>query len=107
MQKRLFLAIATVALLYASGDKHSFTGMVTDNMCGNMHQDMNMGTDDACVKECVKVHGAQYSLLAGKELYILSDQQVPSRFVAKKVVVTGVLDRSTMTLQVRAIAAAR
>jgi hypothetical protein len=104
-RRQLILAVATAALLSATGPKHTYTGTITDNMCGDTHHDMEMGPDPACIQECVKLHGAKYSLLSGKELYTLSDQNVATRFVAKKVTIKGVLDRDTMTLRVESIAA--
>ncbi len=100
------MAVATAALLSASGAKHIYTGTVTDNMCGDNHRDMDMGPDSDCIRECVRLHGAKYSLLIGKELYTLSNQVTPAQFVARKVVVRGLLDRATMTLQVESIAEA-
>ena len=97
--------IAATVLLGESGARRTYIGTVTDNMCGDTHQDMEMGPDPACIQECVKLHGAKYSLLSGKELYTLSDQNVATRFVAKKVTIKGVLDRDTMTLRVESIAA--
>ena len=104
-RRQLIVALASAALLSAVGPKHTYTGIITDNMCGDTHHDMEMGPDPACIQECVRLHGAKYSLLSGKELYALSDQNVAARFIAKKVTIKGVLDRDTMTLTVESIAA--
>jgi len=102
-------AIATIfgfALLVGAAGNQTFTGTVTDSMCGADHKDMNMGPDPKCVTECVKM-GAQYALFDGKNAYTLSDQKSAAKFAAKKVTVTGTLDAKTKAIQVSSIAAAK
>jgi hypothetical protein len=84
----------------------TFTGTVTDTMCGASHKGMNMGNDPQCVAECVK-GGDKYALWDGSTVYVLSDQKGAAPFAAKKVTVKGTLDRSGKTIQVTSIAAAR
>ncbi|HKE29019.1 MAG TPA: hypothetical protein VKB88_42000 [Bryobacteraceae bacterium] len=101
--KRIFLAIlALPALIWAAGN--TYTGTITDSMCGGDHKGMNVKPDETCVTECVKM-GAKYALYDGKNTYMLSDQKGAAKFAAKKVTVTGTLRGDT--IQVTSIAAAR
>jgi hypothetical protein len=104
MKKRIVLIIATATLAVAAD--RTFTGTITDTMCGASHKDMNMGPDPQCVTECVK-GGAKYALLDGDTVYTLSDQKGAASFAAKKVTVKGSLDQSGKTIQVTSIAAAK
>ena len=69
-------AVLTAALagLPALASTHTFTGRVSDTMCGAKHKE---GVDPAtCVRACVK-HGAKYALVVGDKVYTLetSDQK--------------------------------
>ena len=105
MKTQIVIAIASAALMFAAG-KQTFTGTITDSMCGGDHKAMKMGTDEKCVTECVKM-GAKYALWDGKTAYELSDQKTPAKFAAKKVTVTGTLDEKTKTIKVDSIAPAK
>lgn len=105
MKKTIAVLIASAALVLAAG-KGTFTGTITDTMCGAGHKAMNMGPDEKCVPACVKA-GAKYALYDGKNVYTLSDQKTPAQFAAKKVTVTGTLDSAGKTIQVESIAAAK
>ena len=86
----------------------TFTGTITDSMCGMDHKHMNAGPDDKCAQACVK-SGKQfkYVLFDGKNSYKLSDQQTPAQFAAKKVKVTGKLFAKTGIIQVEKIEPAK
>jgi hypothetical protein len=86
----------------------TYTGVITDTMCGADHSHMGISPEEKCVRECVK-SGKQwkYALLVGKNVYVLSDQQTPEKFAAKKVNVTGTLHEKTKILQVDKIEAAK
>lgn len=94
--KTLFFAFA----LTSFGE--SFTGVITDTMCGAKHTMMKDQPDDKCVKMCVK-GSSEYALFDGKNVFKLSDQSKPAKFAAQKVKVTGTLDRNTKTIKVTAI----
>jgi len=102
MKKTLAVIFAAAALAAAQ----TYSGTVTDNMCGGDHKAMNMGPDEKCVTECVKM-GGKYALWDGKNSYVLSDQKSAAKFAAKKVTVAGTLDAKTKTIQVTSIAAAK
>ena len=92
-------------MLGAAADK-TFTGVITDTMCGADHSQMNVKPDSKCVRECIK-SGAKYALLVGKEVYTLSDQKTPDKYAGEKVKVTGKLDAQTKTIAVDKIEAAK
>ena len=103
MKKTLLVMIAAASLL-AAADK-TFTGTVTDSMCGKDHSAMKMGTDAKCTVACVKA-GAKYALNDGKKTNTLSDRTAPEKFAGQKVTVTGSVDKAG-TLQVTKIEAAK
>ena len=107
--KHLIPGLLAVAALSAAPGKQTFTGTITDNMCGKAgHSQMRMGPTDAeCTIACISAHGATYVLYDGKNVYTLSDQQTPEKFAAQKVTVTGTLDAKTKTIRVDSITAAK
>ena len=104
MRKIIVMIFASAALVLAADQ--TFTGVVTDDMCGGSHKDMNMGPDEKCVIECVR-GGAKYALWDGKQTYVLSDQKSAAQFAAKKVTVKGTLDAKAKTIEVSSIVAVK
>jgi hypothetical protein len=106
--KHLVLSVLAVAALSAAPRAQTFTGTITDNMCGNAgHAQMRMGPTDAeCTTACISAHGAAYVLFDGKNVYTLSDQRTPEQFAGRRVRVVGTLDVKTRTIQVESIVAA-
>lgn len=90
----------------AAAGKQTFSGVITDTMCGADHKMMNVSPDAKCVRECVKA-GSKYALLVGSKVYVLSDQQTPDKFAGAKVKVTGALDAKTNTIAVDKIEPAK
>src|SRR6266851_5299028 len=88
--KPFAIFLMSAALLAGAGPKKTFTGVITDDMCGNDHKMMNVSPDKKCVTECIK-GGSKYALLDGKTVYALSDQKQAAKFPAQKVTVTGSL----------------
>ncbi len=106
MKTMISSLILGAALLAAADKPQTFTGVITDTMCGAKHT-MGITPDDKCVRECVKMDAkTKYALLVGKEVYVLSDQQTPEKFAAQKVTVTGTLFEKTKVLKVDKIEAA-
>ena len=97
--------LLAVAALSAGARKQTFTGVITDDVCGQAgHAQMRMGPTDAeCTLACIGAHGASYVLLDGKVVYGLSDQRTPEQFAGKRVRVTGTLDPKTRMIQVDSI----
>ncbi len=101
--KTLLILFAGSALVFAAAPK-TFTGVITDSMCGKDHAMMGVKPDSKCVLECVK-SGSKYALLEGTNVYELSDQKAPEKFAGQKVKVTGTLNGNV--LQVQSITAAK
>lgn len=102
--KKTGLFLASAMLLVAAGPKKTFTGVISDEMCGADHKMMNVKPDSKCVTECIKM-GSKYVLVSGSNVYVLSDQKGPEKFAGQKVSVSGSLDGKT--IQVDSIAAAK
>ena len=104
MTKLASLLIAG-ALLAAAAGPQTFTGVITDSMCGKDHSAMGVKPDSKCVLECVKA-GAKYALYDGKAVYALSDQKGPEKFAGQKVKITGTYNEATKILKVDSMVAA-
>lgn len=106
--KNILLLIVSATALLAQGAK-TYTGVITDTMCGANHAHMGVSPDSKCVKECVKGSNGKfkYALLVGEKMYVLSDQAAPEQFAAQKVKVTGVLYEKTGILKVDKLEAAK
>ena len=104
MKPLIFILVA----LAAQG-KSKFTGVITDSMCATAdHARMRMGPTDAeCTIACVLAHDAKYVLYDGKKVYTLSDQRTPEKFAGRRVMVRGLLDVKTTTIQVDSITATK
>jgi hypothetical protein len=106
MKKIATLILAGASMLAAA--PQTFTGIITDTMCGKNHASMGVSPDAKCVVECVKHDKSiKYALLVGDNVYVLSDQQTPEKFAAQKVTVTGTLFEKTKILKVDSIAPAK
>jgi hypothetical protein len=99
-----YLALALV-LSAAAAAAATYTGVITDTMCGAKPHTMFKGhTDPECVRLCVKGPHV-YALLDGPTVMKLSDQKVPAQYAAQKVKVTGTYDAKSNTIKVVAIEA--
>lgn len=75
----------------------TFTGIVSDNMCGKQHM-MKNASVAKCTRECVKA-GSDYALVVGDKVYTLKgDKAQIDKFVGNKAVVTGTLNGETFTV---------
>ncbi len=105
--KRIFLLLPVLAALLVASQSRTFTGVITDDMCGADHAPMKVSPDPKCVDACVKSHNSKYALVDGKNLYKLSDQKTPEKFAGKKVRVTGVLYEKTQIIKVESMELAK
>jgi hypothetical protein len=106
--------MATVALtgslavlpLMAAGTQ-TFTGRVSDSMCGAKHEE---GVDPAtCVRACVK-KGAHYALVVGDKVYTLdtsnqSNLEALNKLAWEQARVTGTANGDT--IEVKSVAGAK
>ncbi|MEO8027570.1 MAG: hypothetical protein ABI823_13905 [Bryobacteraceae bacterium] len=104
MLSLLFAAVAATA-----AGPTTFTGVITDSMCGKSHKAMGVTPEAKCVRDCVKADPSRfkYSVYDGKSVFVLSDQQTSERFAGQKVTVKGVLDPKTNTIRVESITPAK
>jgi hypothetical protein len=89
----IFLALALA---------ETFTGTITDTMCGAKHTMMKDQPDDKCIRMCVR-GSSDYALNDGQSIFKLSDQSKPAKFAAQKVKITGTLDPKTKTIKMTSI----
>lgn len=99
--KTIAIALSFVALLSADPPQ-SFTGVITDTMCGAKHEMMKGAPDEECVKMCVR-GSSSYALYDRKDVWKLSDQKKAAQFAANKIIVTGTADPATKTIKVGSI----
>jgi hypothetical protein len=96
MKKSLMLCVAVLAfcsLALAAGK--SWTGTVSDSMCGAKHA--TAGDDaTACVKKCVD-GGAKYVLVSKGKVYQLEPQDKFADHAGHSVKVTGAMKGTTIT----------
>jgi hypothetical protein len=89
----IFLALALA---------ETFTGTITDTMCGAKHTMMKDQPDDKCIRMCVK-GSSDYALNDGQTILKLSDQSKSAKFAAQKVKITGTLDPKNKTIKMTSI----
>ncbi len=104
-------ALALVGLLAAQQQPKTYTGVITDTMCGADHAHMGVSPDDKCVRECVRTSKGKFKYALydpeAKKMYVLSDQQTPEKYAAQKVQVKGTLFEKTGILKVDSIQPAK
>jgi hypothetical protein len=101
--KRFLILAAALAGILAAADQQTFTGVITDTMCGKAHGMVPGQPNDKCIAMCVKGTSSQYALYDGKAVLKLSDQKMPARYIAQRVKVTGILNDKTQTIKVSSI----
>lgn len=97
------------------GETRTFEGEISDSQCAmnvhslhRSHEEMlSTGAAGAtaadCTRYCVHERGGRYVLQTKKDVFKLSDQQLPEQYAGEKVKVTGTLDPQTKMIQVTAI----
>jgi len=82
----------------------TFTGIVTDTMCGSKPHSKMMKdkTEAECARLCARGPNA-YALFDGTAVMKLSDQKTPAQYAGQQVKVTGVYDEKSKTLKVESI----
>jgi hypothetical protein len=100
--KTIAIFLGTAALLVSAPAQRTFTGVITDRMCGADHAMMNVKPDSKCVRECVKA-GSAYALIQAGKVYTLSNAKAADAFAGQKVKVAGVLDEKAGVIAVDSI----
>jgi hypothetical protein len=94
------IVILSLGLIAADSKDQTFTGTVSDTMCGAKH--MMSGPAADCIRACVK-SGSDYALVAGSKVYTLKGNNADfDKFGGQQVTVTGKL--SGNVIQVASIA---
>ena len=106
--KALTVLFLTAVLMAAAPVKRTFTGFVTDTMCGTGHVSATK-PDPQGVRECVRSNPSRwkFGLAVGNDVYVLSDQKAGDKYAGAKVTVAGTLDEKTKTIQVESITPAK
>jgi hypothetical protein len=95
-------SILLTAGLAITAKAATFTGVITDTMCGAKHEMMKNQPDVQCVRMCTRGQ-SDYALFDGKAVLKLSDQKMSAKYAAQRVKVTGTLDEKTHTIKVASI----
>ena len=99
-----FLRVAAVLLLlaallaFAADKPQTFTGKISDAMCGAQH--MMAGASDAdCTRACVK-QGSKYALVVGDNVYTLQggDAAMLDKLAGQSAAVSGTLKGKTIVV---------
>ena len=98
------LTLTLAGILFGANEPATFTGVITDTLCGRTHGMMKARSDEDCVKMCVKGSG-EFALYDGKNILKLSDQKLPAKFAAQRVKVTGSYDEKNQRIKVTSIEA--
>ena len=99
----VMLGAGASLLAATAGETQTFTGTITDTMCGAKHTMLKGQPDEQCTKVCVRDTSSQYALFDGQQVLRLSDQKTPAKFAAKKVKVTGTYNEKTKIIKVSSI----
>jgi len=92
------LVLLAAVLAVAADKPQSFTGKVSDAMCGAHH--MMAGSSDAdCTRACVK-QGSKYALVVGDDVYTLEggDAAALDKLAGQQATVSGTLKGKTITV---------
>lgn len=90
------LMFAAMAVSAPAPKQQTFTGAISDSMCGAEH--MMEGSAKDCTLKCVD-GGSKFILVDAKgKIYKLSDQTKPRDFAGANVKVTGTLSGDTITV---------
>ena len=92
-----------IVTLLATAAPQTFTGVVSDTMCGAKHM-LPGKTDAECTRECIKAKG-KYALVVDKKVFTLvgSEEQL-SALAGRRVRVAG--EKSGDNITVKSVAAA-
>jgi len=101
MRLHKFMGLVVTGVLLAGlaaaqppkGKKQSWTGVVTDSMCGAKHM---MADAAECTRACVN-KGSSYALLVGDTVYTLKGHESEvDKLAGKKATVSGSVDGTTI-----------
>lgn len=92
----LAAAVLFVPQLPAQSKPQTFTGVVSDAMCGAHHKMANIPADQ-CTRACAKTAG--YALVVGNTVYKVKGHDADfNKYAAQNVTVRGTVDGDTITV---------
>jgi hypothetical protein len=98
MKLSAVLILALGGTVAAFAQQRSFSGVVTDSMCGGRHMAKDKSPAE-CTRMCVK-DGQKYGLAVDKKLYTLEGHEADlSKLAGQKVTVKGTLKGDTLSVQ--------
>ena len=92
------LLLLAALLAFAADKPQTFTGKISDAMCGAQH--MMAGASDAdCTRACVK-QGSKYALVVGDNVYTLEggDAAMLDKLAGQNAAVSGTVKGKTITV---------
>jgi hypothetical protein len=110
-KQAMLAAIFAMGGLIGVAQAKNYTGEIMDSSCAKngshaqMEKEHNTTSDSNCTKACVK-NGAKYVLFMNGKAYDLDDQTKAADFAAKRVKVTGKMDKGSNAIKVENIAPA-
>jgi len=96
--KKLWMVISVGSLFAVSALAETWTGTVSDSMCGAKHTAAK-ASDAACVKKCIK-GGASAVFVSNGKVYQLSADSMTKvePLLGQKITVTGKLEGETLNI---------
>lgn len=92
------IAVLSFAATLMAGGTQTFSGIISDDMCGRKHTMMPGRPDSECIRACVK-SGSKYSLLVRDKVYRLTgDTKRFDQLAGTKVTVTGSINGTTIAV---------
>jgi len=93
----IFPALALLAASVVTAAEGSWTGWITDDMCGAKNA---AEANAECASRCVKEHGAKYVFVneTDKKVYAVDAQDKVAPHAGHHVVVKGTVDGNTLKL---------
>jgi hypothetical protein len=93
----LFLSVALSTVAASAQSTQTFTGTVSDAMCGAHHM-MHGKTPAQCTRECV-TQGADFALVSGDKVYTLKgDNNQFDKLAGENVTIKGKVKGTTITV---------
>jgi hypothetical protein len=95
---------AVLGVMSASAAEKTWTGSISDSMCGAKHSADEHGgkkmSDRDCTLACVKEHSAQYVFVSAGKVYKVSNQDFAAlqEHAGHRVALTGEMNGDTITV---------
>src|SRR5258706_15412505 len=100
------LMVLSFALVAASSFADDLTGVITETKCGDAHK-AGSEKDIACIKKCVNSGAGKLALLAGDNLYTITNPDKATGHEGHKVIVTGKTDEAAKTVTIDSLVMAK